>query len=289
MKKSFARFISFALLTVLIISLTISGCGKKSDSPNSPVTPPVQDGQNDSNHSENNTAPNGQPVTPPGTTVEGAGFVKDGKVYITDCIFIGQEGKINGSGWTSWQSKCRQAAKELINYKSSNDITEKNIEGALSDAFRPVITSPNNESGGHQIENLKNGDIVTWTYEIDESRFEKLKSYVKGIEFVVTDGELVIAGLVETVEINPFEDPSIFGIDYYDDENGERVWSFSITDLCSNSGVPLEVETDNMGHTGQWKNGDQFKVKILTSAEQLKEYGYVFTQTEGIITIWWLG
>ncbi len=297
MKKPFVRVLSLALLTVLIISMALSGCGNKTDSPVAPVAPPAQDGQNTPNNSEvqdgnstpnTPTAPDGQPVTPPGATTEETSFVKNGKVYITDCVFIGLEGTIDGYGWTSWTGRTNLVAKELIEYKSSDDVKESSIAQALDRAFKPVITSHPDCEDGYTIYNLKNNDIVTWTYEVDEDMFKKLKSYVKGIEFVVTDGEMTVDRLVEAVEVNPFENQSVFGIDYYDNEDNERVWIISITNLCDNFGVELDVEIDSMGHTGEWKNGDQFKVKILTSAEQLKEYGYIFTQTEGTITITWM-
>lgn len=287
MKKFFTRFISFTLLLVLVDGMALSGCGKKSDAPNSPVTPPAQEEINTPNPP---TAPDGAPVTPPGGTVEETSFVKDGKVHITDCVMIGLEGTLDGYGWTSWTTtNTRLAATELIKYKSSDDVTESSIQQALISAFKPVITSHADSMDGYTIYNLSNNDVVTWTYEVDEDTFEKLKSYVTGIEFVVEDGEMTVAGLVEYVEVNPFENQSFFGIDGYDDENGERVWLLYVTDLRENCGVLLETEIDTMSHTGEWQNGDQFKVKILTSAEQLKEYGYVFTQTEGIITITWMG
>jgi hypothetical protein len=290
MKKSFKRFLSLVLPAVLMISLLLCGCEKKTDDPKAPVTPPVQGEQT----TPADTEVQGEPTTPtspaerPDNNTEEGTFVKDGKVYITDCVFIGLEGTLDGYGWTSWSGKTYLAGQELVNYKSSEDVSASSIKQALDRAFKPIITSHPDCQDGYTIYNLKNNDVVTWTYEIDEEMFDKLKSYVTGIEFVVTDGEMVIDTLISSMEVNPFEEPGFFGIDYYDDENGERVWLFRITDLREDVGVELEVEIDTMGHTGEWNNGDQIKVTILTSAEQLGEYGYVFTQTEGIITIDWM-
>lgn len=290
MKKSFKRFLSLVLPAVLMISLLLCGCEKKTDTPNPPVTSPVQGEQT----TPVDTEVQGEPTTPtspaerPDNNTEEGTFVKDGKVYITDCVFIALEGTLDGYGWTSWSGKTYHAGQELVNYKSSEDVSASSITQALDRAFKPIITSHPDCQDGYTIYNLKNNDVVTWTYEIDEEMFDKLKSYVTGIEFVVTDGEMVIDTLISSMEVNPFEEPGFFGIDYYDDENGERVWLFYITDLREDVGVELEVEIDTMGHTGEWNNGDQIKVTILTSAEQLGEYGYVFTQTEGIITIDWM-
>jgi hypothetical protein len=273
-----------------MISLLLCGCEKKTDDPKAPVAPPVQGEQT----TPVDTEVQGEPTTPtspaerPDNNTEEGTFVKDGKVYITDCVFIGLEGTLDGYGWTSWSGKTYLAGQELVNYKSSEDVSASSIKQALDRAFKPIITSHPDCQDGYTIYNLKNNDVVTWTYEIDEEMFDKLKSYVTGIEFVVTDGEMVIDTLISSMEVNPFEEPGFFGIDYYDDENGERVWLFRITDLREDVGVELEVEIDTMGHTGEWNNGDQIKVTILTSAEQLGEYGYVFTQTEGIITIDWM-
>jgi hypothetical protein len=290
MKKSFKRFLSLVLPAVLMISLLLCGCEKKTDDPKTPVAPPVQGEQT----TPVDTEVQGEPTTPtspaerPDASTEEGTFVKDGKVYITDCVFIGLEGTLDGYGWTSWSGKTYLAGQELVNYKRSEDVYASSIKQALDRAFKPIITSHPDCQDGYTIYNLKNNDVVTWTYEIDEEMFDKLKSYVTGIEFVVTDGEMVIDTLISSMEVNPFEEPGFFGIDYYDDENGERVWLFRITDLREDVGVELEVEIDTMGHTGEWNNGDQIKVTILTSAEQLGEYGYVFTQTEGIITIDWM-
>ena len=290
MKKSFKRFLSLVLSAVLMISLLLCGCEKKTDDPKTPVTPPVQGEQTtpvDTEVQGEPTTPTSPAERPDSNTAEGT-FVKDGKVYITDCVFIGLEGTLDGYGWTTWSGKTYLAGQELVNYKSSEDVSASSITQALDRAFKPIITSHPDCQDGYTIYNLKNNDVVTWTYEIDEEMFDKLKSYVTGIEFVVTDGEMVIDTLISSKEVNPFEEPGFFGIDYYDDENGERVWLFYITDLREDVGVELEVEIDTMGHTGEWNNGDQIKVTILTSAEQLGEYGYVFTQTEGIITIDWM-
>lgn len=290
MKKSFKRFLSLVLPAVLMISLLLCGCEKKTDDPKTPVTPPVQGEQTTTVDTEvqgEPTTPTSPAERPDSNTAEGT-FVKDGKVYITDCVFIGLEGTLDGYGWTTWSGKTYLAGQELVNYKSSEDVSASSITQALDRAFKPIITSHPDCQDGYTIYNLKNNDVVTWTYEIDEEMFDKLKSYVTGIEFVVTDGEMVIDTLISSKEVNPFEEPGFFGIDYYDDENGERVWLFYITDLREDVGVELEVEIDTMGHTGEWNNGDQIKVTILTSAEQLGEYGYVFTQTEGIITIDWM-
>ena len=284
MKKTSSRFLSVALLLVLLLSLALTGCGETAEAP---ATPPAQQGQSVSGNPI--TTPDDRPVSAPGehpdASAEDTGFVKDGKVYITDCVFIGLEGKINGYGWTAWAGKSKLAAKELINYKSSDDVKESSIAQALDRAFKPVITSHPDCKDGYTLEGLKNNDVITWTYEVDEDMFNKLKSYVTGIEFVVTDGRLTVDSLIEAMEVDPFADPGFFGIEYSDSRD---TWILTVTNLCDNAGVELEVEIDNMGHTGPWQNGDSFKVKILTSAEQLKEYGYIFTQTEGTITITWM-
>ena len=269
-KKS--KILSLVLIGAMTISMLLTGCGKDTTDPTAPNEPIQKDEINTP------TSPNDPSTTPDGNQTDEFRFVRDGKVYINEILPFTQGGISENHGWVNPTGYAKKAAKEIIEYRSSDEVKDWNIYGAMSDAFEAVATSPT--------ENLKNGDIVTWTYEINEEKFERLKSYVKGIEFVIEDGSLVVEGLEpDVIEVNPFETQDCLSIEFVRDDLS--LGNYSIMDRRGNGSEysGIEIEVDTTGHEGTWSNGDQVKIKIISSPELLEEYGYILTTYEGYITI----
>ena len=269
------KMLSLVLVAAMAISMLLTGCGKEPTNPTTPGEPIEQGGVT---VPTSPITPDNQPSTPNSDSSEEFQFVRDGKVYINEIIGMAQGGISENHCWVHPTGREKKAAKEIINYRSSDEVQDWNIYGAMDDAFKVIPTSPT--------ENLKNGDVVTWTYEIDEGRFERLKSYVKGIEFVVEDGSLVIEGLEpDVIEVNPFETRDCLSIEFVRDDLS--LGNYSIMDRRGNGSEysGIEIEVDTTGHEGAWSNGDQVKIKIISSPELLEEYGYILTTYEGYVTI----
>ena len=288
------KLLSILLVIVLLLSTVLTGCGD-SDASAPTKTPEITDEVTDSDmgapvtpdetEDENtDTAPVASPAHAPGqapgsNAPANESFVKDGKIYINEIIYLGQVGISENHAWVNNESKSKKAADELLEYRSSDDVKDWNIEGAMDDAFDLVPTSAT--------ENLKNGDVVTWTYEINEEKLERLKGYLKDIEIVIEDGSAIIEGLEpDVMEINVFDSSDYISIDCYTDDDGNRIWYGDIKDRRFNGAEYSELlfEVDEEGKTS-WEVGDKIKIKITSTAEQLEEYGYVLPTYEGYVYI----
>ena len=283
------KFLAIILVAALVITTLLAGCGNSNEAASSPVTPPSsehsdvsEDVVDETSESENNVIappPSDEGGVPGTNNEETKSFVRDGKIYINEIIFYEQCGLSENHAWANRSGVTKQAAKELINYRSSDEVQDWNISGAMDDAFYLVETS--------SIENLKNGDVVTWTYEIDEDRLERLKGYLKDIEIVIEDGSVTIEGLEpDVMEIDVFGSWDYISLDCYYDDNGNRIWYASIKDRRENgSGYSeIEIEFDEEGKTS-WEVGDDLKIKITSSPEVLEEYGYILPTYEGYVKV----
>lgn len=142
---------------------------------------------------------------------------------------------------------------------------------------------------------LKNGDVVQYNITVNERGLRLLREQVPGVEFNWDNiVEYHVSGLESAViEINPFNDEHCEFWGYFNGTSGNaELDEFNVVlyDRSSNGGsvYTIDSELDLMGHEGNWKNGDQVKVIITESDEELTKIGYKLTQREGIITIDWL-
>jgi hypothetical protein len=145
--------------------------------------------------------------------------------------------------------------------------------------------------------NLSNGDAIHFTWKINERGLRLLKEQVPGVNFVWEDFDAVVEGLEGVREFDPFNcDGMEAFIDFTYGEGGRLSgqatmsnWEFLVERVGDGSYGRVDIEVDEMGHTGAWKNGDQIKVTITSSDEYiLEEFGVKFTTKTGVITVDWL-
>ncbi|WP_231365168.1 hypothetical protein, partial [Escherichia coli] len=88
---------------------------------------------------------------------------------------------------------------------------------------------------------------------------------VPDVEFVWEDFEDVVHDLEGVIQINPFESSNEAFLDFnytcsrFSGEAYMENWSLLIERRGDGSYGQVEIEVDEMGHTGPWKNGDQIK------------------------------
>lgn len=148
-----------------------------------------------------------------------------------------------------------------------------------------------------KFDTLSNGDVVHFTWEVNERGLRLLKEQVPGVKFVWEDFDDVVSGLEGVMELDPFsDDNNMVRIDCDTEESkvsGQAIltdWQLYIRcvgSIGTYRGVKIEVDT--LGHEGYWKNGDQVKITILDSDEYiLEEIGVVLTAKTGYVTVDWL-
>ena len=156
------------------------------------------------------------------------------------------------------------------------------LEGGLNHSIQTFVISSVDDDG-----TLTNGDTVTYSWTVNERGLRLLSDMVNA-KFVYEDIEITIKGLEDAViEINPFTDSEHFMV--WCDNDGS--WEISLLDRRSggSSWYGVEFEVDTMGKDAtELKNGDQVKITILTSDEDLEnKYGYRLTTKTGVVTVDW--
>lgn len=145
-------------------------------------------------------------------------------------------------------------------------------------------------------ENLSNGDEIHATWKVNERGLRLLQAQVPNVEFVYNDFIYTVEGLEGITTIDIFDpDEYKVTIECSNDgtyNSGEAIlsnWRVFIQPIGESAFRQIDVEIDELGHTGYWSNGDQIKITVLSSDEYLlEEFGIKLVQRSGLYTIYWL-
>ena len=147
---------------------------------------------------------------------------------------------------------------------------------------------------------LSNGDVINFHWVVNERGLRLLQEQVPNITFDYSDFSYEVTGLEGVIEIDPFADlengiKENVHIDCHVSESelsGSAViddWGISLRHVGRGTYGSVEVVVDTMDHTGYWSNGDQVKITIVSSDEDiLEKFGLILTQKTGIYTITFL-
>ena len=279
MKKIFKTGLTVLMIASMAIGL-LTGCGGNTNTPGGDKTP-VQNEQQNNQKVEKTINLNDY------VQVRYRG--RDGEGYV-DNNHLG-----NGPEDTYITISTRELANALSKYTIGlYDVStlERTLKGSDNHDIDPFFVQ------SEQSENsLSNGDTVHFTWKVNERGLKLLKEQVPGVNFVWEDFDDVVNGLEGVREFDPFncEGMEAF-IDFTFGEGGRLSgqatmsdWEFLVERVGDGSYGRVEIEVDEMGHTGAWKNGDQIKVTITSSDEYiLEEFGVRFTTKTGVITVDWL-
>lgn len=216
---------------------------------------------------------------------------------LTDYIGTEQSGNAEGQGRLSVYIDARKLSTDLSAYTIGlydTSTVNRTLEG--KDNHNIPVFSIVNEKIGYDDgvgmssgdEGLSNGDVINFKIVVNERGLRLLNAQLKGANIEYDENySYTVAGLdAAIVDINPFEDERC---DIWCDNYGD--WSVSFEDRSHDGGsyIGVNFELDLMGKNAEeLKNGDQVKITITASDEEMAEYGYRLTQREGIVTIDWL-
>ena len=281
MKKIFKTGLAIALIATMSVGL-LTGCGGNK-TPGATETP-VQN-QQQSNQNNNKI---------------------EKTINLNDYINVRFNGR-DGQGSVSWNYSGWEGEESYFCIYG-DELAEKLAKYTIGLYDRSSLRSTIEGKDNHDISvfmvvssdeayNLTNGDVIHFTWKINERGMRLLQEQVPGVKFVWEDFDAVVEGLEGVRQVNPFDCEHYEAMVDFEYGEGTRFsggaymsnWELLIERVGDGSYGHVEIEVDELGHTGPWKNGDQIKITITSSDEYiLEEFGVVLTEKTGYITVDWL-